>query len=144
MRISDWSSDVCSSDLPAYGLSVPPAGYGWSRYYDDAVLTDRYGRVYAYRSDIDWNRSERDGPVYRDAPPPRLPSFDYGAYPADGVTYSNEDGRNEYQGDWWGTCTGEDGPTYSGTCNGAYNGDVYGSQWPTEESLIAPPTQTLP
>src|SRR3546814_2580957 len=85
MRISDWSSDVCSSDL-----SVPPAGYGWSRYYDDAVLTDRYGRVYAYRSGIDWNRSERDGPVYRDAPPPRLPSYDYGSYRDDGVTYSNE------------------------------------------------------
>src|SRR3546814_13822817 len=66
------------ANYPAYGLSVPPAGYGWSRYYDDAVLTDRYGRVYAYRSGIDWNRSERDGPVYRDAPPPRLPSYDYG------------------------------------------------------------------
>src|SRR3546814_10112207 len=33
------------ANYPAYGLSVPPAGYGWSRYYDDAVLTDRYGRV---------------------------------------------------------------------------------------------------
>src|SRR3546814_10339885 len=24
MRISDWSSDVCSSDLGAYGLAIPP------------------------------------------------------------------------------------------------------------------------
>src|SRR3546814_19367518 len=25
MRISDWSSDVCSSDLPPIGKTVPPA-----------------------------------------------------------------------------------------------------------------------
>lgn len=39
-----------------YGLPAPAYGYGWSRYYDDAVMTDRYGRVYDYRSDIDWGR----------------------------------------------------------------------------------------
>ncbi|MCI4589015.1 RcnB family protein [Sphingobium sp. BYY-5] len=42
----------------AYGLPVPASGYGWSRYYDDAVMTDRYGRVYDYRNDIDWGRYE--------------------------------------------------------------------------------------
>ncbi|WP_230461318.1 RcnB family protein [Sphingobium sp. CAP-1] len=42
----------------AYGLPVPSSGYGWSRYYDDAVMTDRYGRVYDHRSDVDWNRYE--------------------------------------------------------------------------------------
>ncbi len=40
----------------AYGLPTPGYGYGWSRYYDDAVMTDRYGRVSDYRSDIDWSR----------------------------------------------------------------------------------------
>src|SRR3546814_16303073 len=120
MRISDWSSDVCSSDLPAYGLSVPPAGYGWSRYYDDAVLTDRSGRVYAYRSGIDWNRSERDGPVYRDAPPPRLPSYDYGSSRDHGPTYSNEAGRQQHQRTSTGTLHGEDGRHYSGTTHTAF------------------------
>ena len=41
-----------------YGLPAPTTGYGWSRYYDDAVMTDRYGRVTDYRSDIDWDRYE--------------------------------------------------------------------------------------
>ncbi|MDR7154444.1 Ni/Co efflux regulator RcnB [Sphingobium xenophagum] len=42
----------------AYGLPAPAYGYGWSRYYDDAVMTDRYGRVYDSRSNIDWGRYE--------------------------------------------------------------------------------------
>jgi hypothetical protein len=42
----------------AYGLPAPAYGYGWSRYYDDAVMTDRYGRVYDHRSGIDWDRYE--------------------------------------------------------------------------------------
>ena len=46
------------ANYPAYGLPAPAPGYGWSRYYDDAVMTDRYGRVYDYRSDIDWDRYE--------------------------------------------------------------------------------------
>lgn len=41
-----------------YGLPAPAYGYGWSRYYDDAVMTDRYGRVYDHRRDIDWSRHE--------------------------------------------------------------------------------------
>ncbi len=48
--ISDWRS---------YGLTRPAAGYGWSRYYDDAVLTDRWGRVYDWRRDV--RRDGRDG-----------------------------------------------------------------------------------
>ena len=42
----------------AYGLPAPAYGYGWSRYYDDAVMTDRYGRVYDSRSNIAWDRYE--------------------------------------------------------------------------------------
>ncbi len=41
-----------------YGFAQPQTGYGWSRYYDDAVLTDRYGRVYDYRENYDWDRYE--------------------------------------------------------------------------------------
>jgi Ni/Co efflux regulator RcnB len=39
-----------------YGFSRPSAGYGWSRYYDDAVLTDRYGRVHDTAPNVDWDR----------------------------------------------------------------------------------------
>src|SRR3546814_8917317 len=85
MRISDWSSDVCSSDL-----------------------------------------------------------YDYGSYRDDGVTYSNEDGRNEYQGTWTGTWTGEDGRTYSGTYTGAFNGDVYGEDVPPHWDDMPPPPEAMP
>jgi len=42
-------------DYGTYGLSTPPQGYSWSRYYDDAVLTDRSGRIYDSVSGIDWD-----------------------------------------------------------------------------------------
>lgn len=38
------------ADPRGFGLPQPAMGYGWSRYYDDAVLTDRWGRVYDWRS----------------------------------------------------------------------------------------------
>lgn len=44
------------SDYATYGLPAPAYGYGWSRYYDDAVLTDRYGRVSDVRYGYDWDR----------------------------------------------------------------------------------------
>ncbi|WP_422057104.1 RcnB family protein [Sphingomonas sp.] len=44
--IDDWSS---------WGLNRPPHGYGWLRYYDDAVLADRDGRVWDSVSGVDWN-----------------------------------------------------------------------------------------
>jgi len=43
------------SDYDSYDLDRPASGYGWSRYYDDAVLTDRYGRVYDWRDNVDWS-----------------------------------------------------------------------------------------
>jgi Ni/Co efflux regulator RcnB len=47
----------------SYGFSSPSNGYGWSRYYNDAVLTDRYGRVQDSVYDVDWDRydSYNDG-----------------------------------------------------------------------------------
>ena len=70
--IADWST---------YGLGAPPAGYGWSRYYDDAVLIDGGGRVYDSVDGIDWTRddvgyADGEGEVYAGpaergyAPPP--------------------------------------------------------------------------
>ncbi|HET7409794.1 MAG TPA: RcnB family protein [Paracoccaceae bacterium] len=55
------------SDWAEYGLSPPPQGYRWSRYYDDAVLIDATGQVWDSRGDIDWESYDRgydDG--YRD------------------------------------------------------------------------------
>lgn len=102
------------ADYRAYGLPVPPYGYGWSRYYDDAVLTDRYGRVYDSRRGIRWEDT------YRQAPPPRLPDYDYGDYNDYGVTYGHASAEPEYRGTWTGTWTGADGRTYSGTYSGEY------------------------
>jgi hypothetical protein len=42
-----------------YGFAQPRSGYGWSRYYDDAVLSDRYGRVYDTVPSVDWDRYDR-------------------------------------------------------------------------------------
>ncbi len=42
------------SNFGNYGLSAPSNGYYWSRYYDDAVLTDNRGYVQDYRSGINW------------------------------------------------------------------------------------------
>jgi len=44
------------NDYADYGLPVPPYGYRWSRYYDDAVLIDWRGKVLDSAHGIDWNR----------------------------------------------------------------------------------------
>lgn len=49
-----------------YGLPAPRPGYGWSRYYDDAVMTDGYGRVVESRSGIRWE--DYDGGYADDQP----------------------------------------------------------------------------
>lgn len=59
-----------------YGLSAPSNGYYWSRYYDDAVLTDQRGYVQDYRSGVNWDAygSSYSGAEY---PPP---SYGQGGY----------------------------------------------------------------
>ena len=42
-----------------FGLQAPPPGYGWSRYYDDAVLLDGRGQVYDSVSGLDWRRVDQ-------------------------------------------------------------------------------------
>jgi Ni/Co efflux regulator RcnB len=46
------------NNYPLYGLYAPQTGFGWSRYYDDAVLMDNRGYVQDYRSNIPWDRYE--------------------------------------------------------------------------------------
>lgn len=73
-------------NYPLYGLYAPQTGYGWTRYYDDAVLTDSRGYVQDYRSNIPWDRYE-GGYAPGDYPEP-----DYGpAMGADRGVYYGDD-----------------------------------------------------
>lgn len=57
-----WLSPTFTiTDWGAYGLSAPPYGYHWSRYYDDAVLVDEYGRSMDCIQGIDWDAGNPDG-----------------------------------------------------------------------------------
>ena len=77
--IESWSN---------FGLPRPAPGFGWSRYYDDAVLTDQYGRVYDSREGIDWSRDERwRGEDYSD-------SYGYRDERRDGEHDGQRDGRD--------------------------------------------------
>jgi Ni/Co efflux regulator RcnB len=50
------SANFMIGDYGRYGLMAPPQGYYWTRYYNDALLIDRYGVVYDSRDGIDWDR----------------------------------------------------------------------------------------
>jgi len=60
------SSNFMIGDWQLYGLMTPPAGYYWTRYYNDALLVDRYGVVYDGAYDINWDRYD-DGYAYDDS-----------------------------------------------------------------------------
>jgi Ni/Co efflux regulator RcnB len=79
------------SDYGSYGLSMPPAGYGWSRYYDDAVLIDGRGRVAdtAYGVDWDGNGYAQGGSAY---------ASDGYAYAQGGAAYSQDSYQAEGAG----------------------------------------------
>lgn len=114
----------------AYGLPAPVDGYGWSRYYDDAVMTDQYGRVQDHRSDLDWDRHDGDGP-----PPPDM-GYD------DEVTAPDlPPPSHAYEGRWTGTWRGQDGKAYSGEYEGRFEGDVQGGPGVDYD---APPYAAMP
>ena len=50
-----FSSNFYIGDYAGYGLSAPPQGYRWQRYYDDAVLIDGRGRVQDYVGGLNWD-----------------------------------------------------------------------------------------
>jgi len=121
-----------------YGLSQPNYGYGWSRYYDDAVLTDRYGVVQDARYNVDWDRYNQgydDG--YRDGQATYDQSVfneddrvvatlhryqgDQSTYQGDWEGSYREDGS--YQGEWQGTYRDADGRVYEGEYSGTFIGD---------------------
>lgn len=121
-----------------YGLSRPSAGYGWSRYYDDAVLTDRRGVVQDSRQNVNWDRYNQG---YNDGFAAGRATYDQSVFSGDdrviaspagyqggGTTYQGnwngayqQDGS--YEGDWQGTYRGEDGHTYEGQYSGKFIGE---------------------
>lgn len=87
-----------------YGLPAPSAGWGWSRYYDDAVLRDSRGYVQDYRSGVRWDEygyAPDDSGYDRPAYGPSV-GADHSIYEMDGApTYTGDDGvRYDYQGQW--------------------------------------------
>lgn len=123
-----------------YGLSQPNYGYGWSRYYDDAVLTDSYGVVQDARYNVDWDRYNqgyhdgyRDGYASYDpgvfvgddrvvATPRTYNHGDQSTYQGDWQGAYREDGS--YQGEWQGTYRDADGRVYEGEYSGTFIGDA--------------------
>jgi Ni/Co efflux regulator RcnB len=65
-----WGPQFVVHNWQNYGFTQPMHGGRWIRYYDDALLIDRNGRVHDGRYGQDWDRygdrwGERDGiPVY--------------------------------------------------------------------------------
>lgn len=112
------------SNFGSYGLSAPSNGYYWSRYYDDAVLTDQRGYVQDYRSDIDWDSADYGGPDrtsdYRE--PEYGPSIrpDANAYNwNDDVAFAAPDGSSySYDGEWDGEYVDPQGRVFEGDWSG--------------------------
>lgn len=107
-------------DWRAFGFVAPAPGQQWVRYYDDAVLVDRYGRVIDTRRGLDWDEyddewryDERGIPVY-------VGDGDF--YP-DGDDYAYVEDRGEAYADGYGD-HGEGYPP-PGECRPAYGHGAY-------------------
>jgi len=102
------------ANFSAFGLAPPPNGFGWSRYYDDAVLIDRSGRVNDWVGGLDWNRNNA--------------GFDNGhtgVYPAQPQI---------------GTVYPQPGAGYQGTYSGTYRvGNRTGYQTGVQSGVYQPP-----
>ncbi len=126
-----------------YGLSRPSAGYGWSRYYNDAVLTDRRGVVHDSVNNLDWDRYNQgyndgyragqatydDSVFMEDDQVIATPSGAHGGsstYQGDWNGAYREDGS--YKGDWQGTYRDAEGKVYEGQYSGTFIGDGNASQ----------------
>ncbi|MDM7930141.1 RcnB family protein [Blastomonas fulva] len=65
------------SNWQGYGLARPAQGYGWSRYYDDAVLTDRNGRVYDSVQGVNWQAAQAGQAVVSQTYSPDYDPYNY-------------------------------------------------------------------
>jgi len=136
-----------------YGLRQPSFGYGWSRYYDDAVLTDRRGVVQETRRNVDWDRYNqgyndgyRDGQARYDtrvligddrvvARPTNVISGG-STYQGDWNGTYREDGS--YECDWQGIYRDADGREYQGQYSGTFIGDGNVSQTGADYAQSSP------
>ncbi|MGN5373745.1 glycine zipper 2TM domain-containing protein [Sphingomonas hankookensis] len=134
-----------------YGLTRPQPGYGWYRYYDDAVLADRDGRVLDYRRGIDWDardngryvRDDRAYDRYRseaDLPPPPPPPPPPVARRDDGVGGAVIGG---VVGGVAGNVVAGRGNRLGGTVLGAGVGALAGTAIDRAEDRRAPPPPPL-
>ena len=108
-----------------YGLTQPSSGYYWSRYYDDAVLTNHRGYVQDYRSGIEWNAdnygpdrtSDYREPDYGPAVRPDRNAYGWGD---DGdVAFAAPDGSSySYDGEWDGEYVDPHGRVFEGEWEG--------------------------
>jgi Ni/Co efflux regulator RcnB len=55
-----WGPQFVIRDWHGYGFPQPFGGGRWIRYYDDALLIDRHGRVHDGRYGYDWSRHGRN------------------------------------------------------------------------------------
>ncbi len=126
------------NNYSVYGLSRPTNGYYWSRYYDDAVLTNNRGYVYDSVPNVRWDNSQsgyapqsgyQQGgyqPAYAPTIRPDAQAYNWGddAYePRQGdrpVTDRREAGT--YEGEWNGGYVDPQGQTYRGEWEGNYTG----------------------
>jgi Ni/Co efflux regulator RcnB len=138
------------SNWGAYGLSQPNYGYNWSRYYDDAVLTDPRGYVYDYRPRVNWNAApagyapnggyqpaygpsiRADNQVYGWGDAASDPSIEgqreAGTYEGAWTGQYVDPQRQVYRGQWDGSYTNDQGQVYQGSYRGTASGDpVYQS-----------------
>lgn len=116
----------------SYGLPAPMNGYAWSRYYDDAVMVDRRGRVRDHRSGIDWDAQGRNGVQ------PGVP-YDDDVTAHDGSPPS----PHEYEGRWTGTWTDDKGRKINGEYEGRFEGEArsnYGVDYDAQAYASPPAT----
>lgn len=108
---SYWTSPAYRiNDYHAYGLPVPPRGHGWSRYYDDVVMTDGDRHVRDHRHNMEWDRE--------DGPPPPAMGYD------DDVTAPDGPPPHEYEGRLSGSWRDDKGRIFNGEYAGRFEGEA--------------------
>jgi Ni/Co efflux regulator RcnB len=113
------------SNYYSYGLRAPTNGYNWSRYYDDAVLTDQRGYVYDSVSNVPWQAAQyQPAPVYNTQPvyAPTI-STDQSVYGEYDLPQNSTTQAGTYDGQWTGAYVDDKGETYRGEWEGTYENE---------------------
>jgi len=122
------------SDFGRYGLTQPAAGYGWSRYNNDAVLTDSRGYVHQTAQNIDWQNGYNAGFAAGQAQynsnvivgGDQVVATPSGAVAGQTIQQGQWNGSYQddgsYTGQWQGTYRGTDGRIRNGQFDGTFTG----------------------